>query len=100
MILARVRKLSQRRTGQLSNPLTTKPQIRKRGTSLSTTRLSQAPFQPSLDLRPLAIQNAEIDRVTHPPSPRDQVPPERALFLRSDSQDGISRFLIQRVGLE
>src|SRR5437870_5652561 len=60
----------------------------------------QHPLEPRLHLRPLVVEDAEAHRVPQGAALADHVLAERAFLLRSEAQDGGSRTLVQRVGLE
>src|SRR6202451_2593443 len=54
-------------------------------------------LEPRFHLRPLRIQNAEVNRVAHAPPPCDQVPAQCALFFRAEAEDGVARSLIEGI---
>ena len=51
-------------------------------------------FQPGFCLRPLTVQDAEVDRITYSARPGDQVLAQRSFFFRTNPQDGIARLLV------
>src|SRR5580658_8392319 len=54
-------------------------------------------FQLGLHLRPLVIQNAEVDAVADPSGPGDYVAAECALFFGADAENRVARLLVQRI---
>ena len=51
-------------------------------------------FQSGFCLAPLTVQDAEVDRITYPARPGDQVLVQRSFFFRANPQDSIARLLV------
>ena len=62
--------------------------------------MRQTSLQLGLYLRPLVVQNAEINRIAGSPAPRQQMPPQSTFLFCADAQNRVARLLVQSIGLE
>src|SRR5260221_14758780 len=57
-------------------------------------------FQLCFHLRPLVVQDAEVDAVADAACPRHDMAAQGALFFCADAEDGVARFLVAGIGLQ